>query len=94
MIYAPGRIAAFSRECLKRNIATVVVGFPATTLTTARARICISASHTQEDLDFALDVLDEMATDIGLRYAKNRTMEKTTTPNQIAKSTNVVTSLS
>ena len=37
---------------LKRKIAVVVVGFPATTLVEGRARICLSASHTREMLDF------------------------------------------
>jgi hypothetical protein len=32
------------------------VAFPATPLLLARARICISASHTREDLLKALDV--------------------------------------
>jgi len=30
------------------------VGFPATPLMTARARICISAAHTRADLEHAL----------------------------------------
>jgi hypothetical protein len=34
----------------------VVVGFPATPLMTARARVCISAAHSKEDLDKALEV--------------------------------------
>lgn len=68
MMYAPGKIASLSRACLDRNIGLVVVGFPATTLLTARARVCISASHTREDLDFALEVLEEMADTFGLRY--------------------------
>ena len=43
MIYAPCKIAAFSRECLKRGLAIVVVGFPATSVIMSRARFCISA---------------------------------------------------
>ena len=39
----------------------MVVCFPATPLLAARMRICISASHSRADLDFALEVLDEMA---------------------------------
>lgn len=42
---------AFSREMLKRNVAVVIAGFPATSLIEARARICLSASHTREMLD-------------------------------------------
>ena len=36
---------------LKRNVAVVIAGFPATSLIEARARICLSASHTREMLD-------------------------------------------
>ena len=43
--------SAFSREMLKRGVAVVIVGFPATSLIEARARICLSASHTREMLD-------------------------------------------
>ena len=43
---------SFSRELLKKKIAVVVVGFPATSIVEARARICLSASHTREMLDY------------------------------------------
>ena len=59
MLYNPGKIAAFSRLTLERGIAAVVVGFPAAPLLLARARICISASHTRKDLDRALQVRPE-----------------------------------
>lgn len=42
---------AFGREMLKRNIAVVVVGFPATPLIESRTRFCLSAAHTREMLD-------------------------------------------
>jgi hypothetical protein len=42
--------SAFSRECYKRGLAVVVVGYPATPIITSRARFCISAAHTHEDL--------------------------------------------
>ncbi|GBN17948.1 Serine palmitoyltransferase 2 [Araneus ventricosus] len=51
MLFFPSKIAEFVRQLLKRGIATVGVGFPATSLTTARARFCISAAHTKEMLD-------------------------------------------
>lgn len=41
---------------IKTQVAVVVVGFPATPLLLARARICISASHSREDLVRALEV--------------------------------------
>ena len=43
MVYNPTKIAAFSRECYKRGLAVVVVGFPATPVVLSRARFCISA---------------------------------------------------
>ena len=43
--------SAFSRECLKRGLATVVVGFPATPIIESRARFCLSAAHTKQMLD-------------------------------------------
>ncbi|ESQ31915.1 hypothetical protein EUTSA_v10004251mg [Eutrema salsugineum] len=54
MLYNPAKIPSFSRECLRQKVAVVVVGFPATPLLLARARICISASHSREDLIRAL----------------------------------------
>jgi len=71
MLYNPTKIAAFSRECLKRGIAIVVVGFPAVPIVMSRARFCISAGHTREDLDRALDEIDEIADILKLRYAKS-----------------------
>ncbi|XVE56510.1 hypothetical protein DITRI_Ditri04bG0016300 [Diplodiscus trichospermus] len=64
MLYNPAKIPAFSRECLKQNLAVVMVGFPATPLLLGRARICISASHTKEDLLKALQVGDLL----GIKY--------------------------
>ena len=56
MIFQPAKIAAFSRLCFERKIAVVVVCFPATSLLTARARVCISAAHTHEQLQAAARV--------------------------------------
>lgn len=39
------------------QVAVVTVAFPATPLLLARARICISASHTREDLLKGLEVI-------------------------------------
>ena len=43
--------SATSRELIKRGVASVSVGFPATRITESRSRFCISASHTKEMLD-------------------------------------------
>ena len=71
MIYCPAKLCSFSRECLKRGVAVVVVGFPATPLLLSRARFCISASHSKNDLDYAIEVIDELATLFCLKYANS-----------------------
>ena len=71
LIYNPGKLAAFSRECLKRGVAVVVVGFPATTVIYSRARFCISAGHSRADLQFAVKVIDEVASLLCLKYNKS-----------------------
>jgi len=68
MIYHPGKLPAFSRRCLDLGLAMVVVGFPATALLLTRARVCISASHTREDLDYALKVINHVGTICMIRY--------------------------
>ena len=71
MIYFPTKVAAFSRECLKRGLAVVVVGFPATSVILSRARFCISAGHSRADLEFAVKVIDEVASLLLLKYNKS-----------------------
>ena len=59
MLYNPAKIPAFSHEMLKRKIAVVVVGYPATPLISSRARFCVSAAHTKDDLDRLLAACDQ-----------------------------------
>jgi len=68
MLYQPCKISLFSRECFKRGIAAVVVGFPAVPIITSRARFCISAAHKREDLDRALDDINHIADILCLKY--------------------------
>jgi serine palmitoyltransferase len=51
-------------------IVVVVVSYPATTLTTARVRFCVSASHTKEDIDAVLEAVDEVGGILGLKMGK------------------------
>lgn len=60
LLFNPAKIAEFSRECMSRGLAVVVVGYPATPIISSRVRFCISASHTREDLDFALDKISQV----------------------------------
>lgn len=69
LLYNPTKIAAFSRECLDRGLAVVVVGFPATTLVKSRARFCVSAGHTKQDLQEAVEKIKQVAEIIKIRYA-------------------------
>jgi serine palmitoyltransferase len=71
MLYNPCKISSFSRECLKRGLAVVVVGFPAVPILMSRARFCISAGHCRADLDYALKELEEIADICNLRYARS-----------------------
>jgi serine palmitoyltransferase len=71
MIYTPCKISAFSKECLSRGLAIVVVGFPATSVIMSRARFCISAGHTEEDLQKAVAILSEVADLLCLKYERN-----------------------
>lgn len=72
MVFQPGKLAAFSRACLARGVAVVVVGFPATPLLSARARLCASAAHTRADLDYAIAVFSECMDLCRLHYHPKR----------------------
>jgi len=67
MLYSTATMVAFSRLCIKRNIAVVVAGYPATPLLLCRARFCMSAAHTKEDLEWALAELVEVGHWCGVR---------------------------
>ena len=70
MLFMPAKIAAFSREMKKRGVAVVVVGFPACPIIESRARFCLSASHTREDLVKALAAVNEVGDILGLKYSQ------------------------
>ncbi|XP_073711669.1 serine palmitoyltransferase 2b [Misgurnus anguillicaudatus] len=79
MLYMPAKIGAFGREMLKRNIGTVVVGFPATPIIESRARFCVSAAHTREMLDTALKAISEVGDVLQLKYSRyNRAQSEDT----------------
>ncbi|XP_041726242.1 serine palmitoyltransferase 3-like [Coregonus clupeaformis] len=72
LLYMPGKVVAFSRAMLKRKIGVVVVGFPATPITEARARFCLSASHTKAMLDQVLFDLNEVGDDLCLKFSQRK----------------------
>ena len=69
LLYSPGKMPAFSHEMLKRKIAVVVVAYPATPLVESRVRLCVSASHTKNDLDYLLKACDEVGDILQLKFS-------------------------
>ena len=69
MLYHPGKLPAFSREMLKREISVVIAGYPATPLLTARVRFCVSAAHNKEDMDRVLRACDEIGDLLDLKFS-------------------------
>ncbi|RMY73545.1 hypothetical protein D0863_03817 [Hortaea werneckii] len=69
LLYHPAKIPAFSHEMLKRKIAVVVVGYPATPLLTSRVRFCVSAAHTKDDLDRLLAACDQAGDVLQLKFS-------------------------
>lgn len=69
LLYNPAKIPAFSHEMLKRKIAVVVVGYPATPLISSRARFCVSAAHTKDDLDRLLAACDQAGDILQLKFS-------------------------
>ena len=69
LLYHPAKMPAFSHEMLKRKISVVVVGYPATPLVSSRARFCVSAAHTKDDLDRLLAACDEVGNILQLKFS-------------------------
>jgi 7-keto-8-aminopelargonate synthetase-like enzyme len=57
---------------MQRGVAVVVVGYPAVPLQAERCRFCISAAHTEEQLEKALAVVVEVGDKLGIRFEKNK----------------------
>ncbi|KAL3480413.1 pyridoxal phosphate-dependent transferase [Aspergillus californicus] len=68
-LFNPAKMPAFSHEMLKRKISVVIVGYPATPLVSSRARFCVSAAHTKEDLDRVLAACDEIGNILQLKFS-------------------------
>uniref|UniRef100_A0A8C5I5Y1 serine C-palmitoyltransferase n=1 Tax=Gouania willdenowi TaxID=441366 RepID=A0A8C5I5Y1_GOUWI len=72
LLYMPGKVVAFAREMLERRIGVVVVGFPATPITEARARFCLSAAHTRDMLNQVLHHLNEVGDTLCLKFSRRK----------------------
>ncbi|XP_066270873.1 serine palmitoyltransferase 2-like [Branchiostoma lanceolatum] len=69
LVCVPGKAQAIMEELFERNIACVAGIFPATSITTGRTRICISAAHTREMLDTVLGSISEVGDRLQLKYS-------------------------
>uniref|UniRef100_A0A669B4C8 serine C-palmitoyltransferase n=1 Tax=Oreochromis niloticus TaxID=8128 RepID=A0A669B4C8_ORENI len=72
LLYMPAKVVAFAREMLARKIGVVVVGFPATPITEARARFCVSAAHTRDMLNRVLDCMNEVGDLLCLKFSRRK----------------------
>ena len=69
LLFNPGKMPAFSHEMLRRKISIVIVGYPATPLVSSRARFCVSAAHTKDDLDRILTACDDIGNVLQLKFS-------------------------
>lgn len=60
MVYSATIVVEIIRAAMKKNVALVGAGFPATPLLEARVRFCVSSAHTKEMLDRVIEVVDEI----------------------------------
>ena len=70
MIAHPQKMSTFSRECLRRGLAVVAVGYPATPLLGLRVRLCISAGFSDADVESATTKMIEIGRQVSIDYNK------------------------
>ncbi|KAK9885696.1 hypothetical protein WA026_012461 [Henosepilachna vigintioctopunctata] len=70
LVYLYSKIVITVRTLIENKIVTVGVGYPATPLYEGRIRICLSAAHTKEQLDYALEVIEKVADEAGLKHSR------------------------
>lgn len=70
IVYSSTIVVEFIKAAMRRNVAIVGAGFPATPLLEARVRFCISSAHTREMLDEALNVIDEIGDELCVKFNK------------------------
>lgn len=70
MSFFVSKTAALYRRLKEFGIATAVIAYPATPLNAARARFCLSASHSKQQLDYVLDTLDRLGDELEIKYSQ------------------------
>ncbi len=66
MLYEAETAQTFSRRLFERGIFTTPIGFPIVPRGRARLRVMISAAHTTDDLDRALEAFGAVGRDLGV----------------------------
>lgn len=69
LLFLPAKMPAVSRMLYDMKIAVVIVSSPATPLISGRARLCVSAALTKEDLDYVLQKFNEVGDQIFLKFS-------------------------
>jgi glycine C-acetyltransferase len=54
----------FSKRLFEEKIFAMAIGYPTVPMGKARIRVMISAVHTREDLDFALNVFERVGKEL------------------------------
>jgi glycine C-acetyltransferase len=66
MIGSEAKTMEFSKELLNEGVYVSGIVFPTVPLGTGRLRVMISASHTKEDLDFAVSKFEKVGKSLGI----------------------------
>lgn len=56
----------FSRRLFEEKIFAMAIGYPIVSIGKARIRVMISAAHSGEDLDFALNIFEKLGRELGV----------------------------
>ncbi|XP_037072542.1 serine palmitoyltransferase 2-like [Pollicipes pollicipes] len=70
MSFFVSKTAALYRRLKEHGVAAAVIAYPATPMTAARARFCLSASHTREQLEYVLSAVDKIGDEIEIKYSQ------------------------
>ena len=69
LVYFYSKIRAVTESLTEKGIGVVGIAYPITKFSTALIRICVSAAHTKEQLDYFLTTFEEISSTLGLQYS-------------------------
>jgi glycine C-acetyltransferase len=64
MLYEAKTAKEFSKKLYEKGIFASAIGFPTVPKGKARIRVMISASHSKEDLDFAIEKFEKIGKEL------------------------------